>query len=180
MLSFGVPAVADAEATDDPARVRTVPTIDPERRESIDALGRELGRLSRSLIAWIGERTDYDVDAVLADPPSIVFARPGDRLAVAGAELSIKATTRGAYFSPGHVVVLVLPWYPELTHDRAALLHELAHAVQLTARDDWRCHAETEWEAYQLQRRWLAERGVTLTIDWLRVGILSRCPKPRS
>lgn len=145
-----------------------------EEKELIAAFDRAVVALSRTLLTWIGHETDYPVDALLADPPAFVFALVGDTLDFNGAELPVTATLHGAYVRASDAVVLVLPWHIDSLDDRSVLLHELVHAAQLSARD-WRCLDETEWEAYQLQRRWLAASGIDLQLDWILIGILSHC-----
>lgn len=131
--------------------------------------------LVSELLTWIGQASDYDVTEALADPPSVTFCPPGEIIAYEDTALRVGDDIRGAYDWPGRRVILVEPWDASRDRDVSVLLHELIHHVQLGARD-WECVGAPEWEAYKLQERWLAARGIDPEFDWLQIYMISRCP----
>ncbi|NND89337.1 MAG: hypothetical protein HKN42_00635 [Granulosicoccus sp.] len=143
--------------------------------EDPESFAVELEGLVSTMVEWIGDAGDYEVDHLIAAPPRIFFATVGEILDFGNGPLEIRPGLRGAYSDEIDTLVIVLPWSIDDQVSRSILLHELVHAVQASARD-WNCLAEQEWEAYQLQHRWLAEQGLDWTLDWLLVGIMSRCP----
>jgi len=130
--------------------------------------------LVAELLGWIGEATGYDVSAALADPPTIRFCAEGDAIPYPGEATLITPGQRGLYDYDMRRIHLVAPWRADRPRDVAVLLHELVHDVQFLNRP-WECPNATEWEAYKLYDRWLAERGIDTAIDWVQVYFWSRC-----
>lgn len=173
--SVAVAADGTAAASSAAAGGATAPAAPPpEDAALLDAYGQLLGRLARALVAWIGQASGLETEAVNADPPDILFVAPGDTVRLGRDVLEIPPRMRGAYQTNSETILLVLPWNIADPIDQSVLLHELAHVVQLAA-GGWRCDAETEWQAYELQQRWLAERGITIHLDWLAIGAASHC-----
>ncbi|MBN2906338.1 MAG: hypothetical protein JXJ18_06500 [Rhodobacteraceae bacterium] len=132
--------------------------------------------LVRDLLVWIGQATGYDVADSLASPPQIGFCQTGDWVDYEQTRVLVEEHLRAVYDWPNRRVLLVAPWAPDDPRDVSILLHELVHHVQLANRT-WECLQAPEWEAYKLQERWLAERGIEAGFDWLQIYFLSRCPR---
>jgi len=132
--------------------------------------------LVEELTRWIGDQTDYDISQTLEDPPDISFCDTGDVITYEGHDLLVDETLRAAYDLSDRHIFLVAPWQADNPEHVSALLHELIHDVQLLNRK-WDCLGAPEWEAYKLQEKWLAERGIDPGFDWLRIFFLSRCPR---
>jgi len=127
------------------------------------------------LVGWIARNTDYDVSLTYRSPPTISLCEPGDTVTYEGADLIVDPALRAAYDLRARRIHLVAPWSPENPFDVSVLLHELIHDVQLANRG-WDCIGAPELEAYWLQDKWLAERGIRPGFDWAAIRMLSRCP----
>lgn len=66
------------------------------------------------------------------------------------------------------------PWSARDPQDVAVLLHELVHHRQAGARHYY-CPGAQEPLAYELQRDWLAERGLETRINWIAVRLEAGC-----
>lgn len=132
--------------------------------------------LVAELVDWIARHTPYDVAMTREHPPTINLCESGSVIAYEGEDVVIEESLRAAYDLRSRTVHLILPWDPSDEFDRSVLLHELVHDVQYANRH-WYCRQEPEWEAYELQERWLAERGIESGFDWLHVYFLSKCPR---
>lgn len=142
--------------------------------------GHEADRLAdadlvRELVEWIGAHSDYDVSAVLADPPEVAFCEPGDRLSYEDTELVVEPHIRGIYDNRRATIRLVRPWNATDPRSVSTLLHELIHHVQWRE-GEWSCAQETEWEAYKLQEAFLNQHGLASGFDWMAIFMFSRCP----
>jgi len=67
-----------------------------------------------------------------------------------------------------------------LARQKSALLHELVHHVQRSNNMEMPCVAAYEWQAYDLQIKWLREQGVEdpyalIGINELGIYMLSVC-----
>jgi hypothetical protein len=127
------------------------------------------------LVGWIARNTDYDVSLTYRSPPAISLCEAGATIIYEGADLIVDPALRAAYDLRARRIHLVAPWSPENTFDVSVLLHELIHDVQLANRG-WDCIGAPEFEAYWLQDKWLAERGIRPGFDWAAIWMLSRCP----
>jgi hypothetical protein len=136
----------------------------------------EATELVSTLAEWIGAHTNYDVAPTLDDPPRLSFCRVGEIIKYDSSDLVVDASLRAAYDLSSRTIYLVLPWHPENIPDQSRLLHELVHDVQFANRQ-WACNQEPEREAYKLQDKWLAERGVKSNFNWLQILLLSECPR---
>ncbi|MEX5727288.1 hypothetical protein Ga0609869_000641 [Rhodovulum iodosum] len=134
------------------------------------------GALVQELLVWIGRATGYDVAESLARPPEIDFCSKGEWVDYEDARVLVDDQLRAVYDWPRRRVLIVRPWHADAPRDVSVLLHELVHHVQLLNRD-WECLQAPEWEAYKLQDRWLAERGIASGFDWLAIYFMSRCPR---
>jgi hypothetical protein len=131
-------------------------------------------KLVGTLLDWIAAETGYDVTPVRDDPPEITFCAVGDLIEYEDIAVHVGSDLHGLYDDIHRRIVLVRPWSPEDPRDRALLLHELTHRVQMANRE-WPCPQAPEWEAYQLQARYLAAHGIEAGFDWARIRTLSRC-----
>ena len=130
--------------------------------------------VSPELIAELHHWIDTATDLPVADAPaSIVFASSSDIAEPSEMAALIGGAPRGLYDQGTGTVTLVLPWSEENPQDVAVLLHELVHHRQMGRH--FYCEAAKEHAAYKLQRDWLAEQNVTLSVNWLAVVLASSC-----
>ncbi|RFP89826.1 hypothetical protein DZK27_05020 [Rhodobacteraceae bacterium 63075] len=131
---------------------------------SIDA------RLLDALHHWIDNATDLPA----ADKPAnIVFADPQD-LAQPGEMASmIGSHPRGLYEPATATITLVRPWSTDNLQDVAVLLHELVHHRQ--GGKHFYCEAAKEYDAYEVQKDWLAQRDLPLDVNWIGIVLASSC-----
>ncbi|KEO51212.1 DUF6647 family protein [Thioclava pacifica] len=125
------------------------------------------------LVEWIAEHSPYPADH--ANPPAIFLCRTGEVISYEGEEIIVDAELRAAYDFLNDRIFLVSPWSHQDPRHLSSLLHELVHRAQFNARD-WPCVGAAEPEAYRLQEKWLAERGVDAQFDWFEIYLNSRCP----
>ncbi|WP_212525349.1 DUF6647 family protein [Actibacterium sp. MT2.3-13A] len=157
----------------------SAPAADCPRPDRADALlppEMPSPALVAELILWIGEETGYDTAEALEAPPEILFCLTGEEIGVDDEDMLVEENMLGAYDLARGRVFLVRPWSEGDSRQVSVLLHELAHHVQFLNRG-FDCRQAAEWEAYQLQAKWLAERGVEPAFDWLHIYFLSRCPR---
>ncbi|MGC9368265.1 MAG: DUF6647 family protein [Paracoccaceae bacterium] len=148
----------------------------PEHAEPLAPPEAPAPELVEELIRWIGAETDYDIAGALADPPAVLFCLTGEAIDVDREHMLVEENMLGAYDLAQSRVFLVRPWSTDDTRQVSVLLHELVHHVQFRNRD-FECKQAAEWEAYQLQAKWLAERRVEPGFDWLHIYFMSRCPR---
>ena len=176
-LCLAVPAQAQTDMPGDsptivlPLEDCPIPPIAPLEDPALVPAG-----LVDTLLDWIAAQTDYDVSAVRADPPAITFCETGDLIEYEDIAVHVGSGLHGLYDDIARRIVLVRPWSAEEPRDRALLLHELTHRVQLANRA-WDCPQAPEWEAYKLQAAYLAQHGIDAGFDWLHIYMLSRCPR---
>ena len=121
-----------------------------------------LGQLAAKLLAAVASLTDYSVPA---DPPAVALVPHAQLERMACGE---PCRVYG-WFPPGETIYL--DQRLDLRHDPGAqsiLLHELVHYVQqksgtFPAGGDCKTWLAREWEAYDVQLRWLAERRAPKT-----------------
>ncbi len=128
------------------------------------------------LFDWIDRNTAYGPTPEGERLRAVRGCDVGEEIVYEGVVLVVPSELRAAYDHEEKVVYLVRPWSDRNPHDVATLLHELVHFRQFAARD-WPCPQATEWEAYKLQERWLAERGIDAGLDWVQILLLSRCKR---
>ena len=171
LLVLGLWTAAPALALE-PEEACPVPppvTSDPE---ALPVVSREI---LDQLVGWIAIHTSYDVSVTYRTPPAVTFCEVGDTVPYEDRNILIDETLRAAYDAQDRHIHIVLPWDGTRIYHRSVLLHELIHDVQLQNRE-WDCIGAPEWEAYQLQDKWLREHGVVHDFDWLVIYMLSRCP----
>ncbi len=130
--------------------------------------------LKIALIEWIGANSDYDVSAILADPPDVNFCEHGSTLVYQGKAIHFGDRLNGVYDETTEQICLAKPWNASNTKHRGVLLHELVHHVQYQSRK-WTCAKATEWEAYKLQEAWLLENGAQPGFNWTYILMVSSC-----
>lgn len=119
---------------------------------------------------WIDAATDLPVAKT---PASFVFAKTGDIAEPSEMAALIGGVPRGLYDQGTATITLVLPWSEDNPQDVAVLLHELIHHRQMGRH--FYCEAAKEHSAYKLQRDWLAEQNLALSVNWLAVVLASSC-----
>ena len=128
------------------------------------------------LVKWIGDHTDYNISKTLMEPPSVRFCDQDTQIYYEGEMVIVDPMLRAAYDMRDRHIYLVRPWKVSSAKDLSTLLHELIHDVQYLNRN-WPCKEKPEWEAYKLQEAWLSEQGVESEFNWLKIFMLSRCPR---
>ena len=166
---FITAAIPGASIADD------APLGDCEHAEEPSSRAEVPKDLINDLVSWIAMNTDYDVSLVYRMPPEIAFCEIGDIVPYEDADLLVEPALRAAYDLQSRRIHLVEPWSEERPYDVSVLLHELIHDVQLS-NHDWECVGAPEFEAYWLQDKWLAEKGIRPGFDWEVIRRLSRCP----
>ncbi len=128
------------------------------------------GALREELHKWIDTATDLPR---ASSPAKIVFAQPRNIVAPSELATLIGRAPRGLYDTAKGEITLILPWSARNPQDVSVLLHELVHHRQ--SGRHFYCEAAKEHSAYKLQRDWLAERGLTLDVNWIAVVLSSSC-----
>lgn len=136
----------------------------------------ELRPLVVNLLRWIGEHSDYKVDAFVKNPPKISFCACGDSVLYEGHRIVIHEAVKGVYDKRLRKITLVKPWTKKNLVNVSTLLHELVHFVQYQSRH-WPCWNATEWQAYKLQALWLKQHGVKPKFNWVQIYLWSSCRK---
>jgi len=126
------------------------------------------------LLSWIETHSPYRAGTLPL--PRVSFCDPGETIPYEGHEALVYPQLRAAYDLKADRIYLVRPWSVYDAHDLSVLLHELVHYLQFQAHS-WPCPQAAEWEAYQLQAAWLAEKGINAGFDWTQIGLMSRCPR---
>ncbi|WP_343116426.1 DUF6647 family protein [Ostreiculturibacter nitratireducens] len=164
-----------AQAIATPAAAQTPEChVDPQE-PPLPAAGTVDPALVRELTLWIGENSQYDVSALITEPPEVNFCHEGEHVHYGKAEFVVEQDMRAAYDPSARSIYLVLPWSAEAPRDRAVLVHELFHWVQLESRE-WPCYQALEIGAYGIQARYLREHGLTVDWDWFDIYLRARCP----
>lgn len=125
--------------------------------------------LVASLERWIDENTDLPP----ADRPARIQLGSSEDDLTGDAARLIGNRVRGLYDPDTGVITLMRPWDANNPVDVSVLLHELIHHRQ--SRRHYYCPAAREYPAYKLQARWLAERNLTLDVNWIGVVLASSC-----
>ncbi len=126
--------------------------------------------LTAELELWIDVATELPSAAV---PAKIVFADPQDIAEPSEMASLIGGRPRGMYDPDSGTITLVRPWSADNPQDVAVLLHELVHHRQ--ENEHYYCEMAKEHSAYHLQQEWLAERGLTLSVNWIAIVLASSC-----
>ena len=131
-----------------------------------------------SIQAGLIEELQYWIDTTTALPAAdtsatIVFVDARDLAKPSEMASMIGGTPRGLYDPDTGTISLVRPWSAENPQDVAVLLHELVHHRQ--GGKHFYCEAATEHAAYHVQKNWLAEREITLDVNWIAIVLASSC-----
>lgn len=133
--------------------------------------------LIAALAGWIALHTGLSV----GPPPHIEFVTPTTMTERAfGPGIAPSPLLRALYSQPTRIVYLRQEWDATSLRDRSELVHELVHHFQNIHKLQFRCAAEREKLAYDLQLAWLREQGVAdpyelLEINHFFVVMLSVC-----
>jgi len=124
---------------------------------------------------------DHWLDAESPYPPRTTAPRlrlisPQRARAMSNSGGRLGATRRGLYDPDTQTIFLVRPWSMRNQQDVSVLLHELTHHRQATARH-WYCPGQQELPAYRLQAAWLAERGESISINWIAASLAAGCTR---
>ena len=126
------------------------------------------------LIDWIVVRTGW----TKKENPTINLVPLVEFIAMCG-----NGQTKACFSRQGRIVFLPQTWDAKNLRDRAALLHELVHYLQVLNSIEAKCTAAYEKDAYRLTIDWLQQNSVLdpyelLNIDKFTIGIYSACPEP--
>lgn len=119
------------------------------------------------LTGWIALQTGLTpvespkIELVTQDTMSERAYGPG----VAGSPL-----LRALYSQPAGTVYLRKNWDAANLRDQSELLHELVHHFQNMHKLKYGCGAEREQLAYDLQLKWLREKGVADPYEFLEIN----------
>lgn len=137
-----------------------------------------MNELVLQLLAWIVAATGF----ALPPPPAVVLASSEQLTALAyGPGSPVSTDLRAMYDCDASTIYLRSDWNAASLRDRASLLHELVHHVQVANKVPARCPAERESLAYELTLKWLTEHGASdpyevLDIDPFTIRLLCKCP----
>ncbi|AXI56378.1 hypothetical protein C1J05_19370 [Sulfitobacter sp. JL08] len=131
-----------------------------------------------SIQAGLIEELHYWIDTTTVLPAAdtsatIVFVDAQDLAEPSEMASMIGSTPRGLYDPDTGTISLVRPWSAENPQDVAVLLHELVHHRQ--GGKHFYCEAAKEHAAYHVQKNWLAEREITLDVNWIAIVLASSC-----
>ena len=131
-----------------------------------------------SIQAGLIEELHYWIDTTTVLPAAdtsatIVFVDARDLAEPSEMASMIGSTPRGLYDPDTGTISLVRPWSADKPQDVAVLLHELVHHRQ--DGKHFYCEAAKEHAAYHVQKNWLAERELTLDVNWIAIVLASSC-----
>ena len=136
--------------------------------------GAETRSIQAELIEELHHWIDTTIDLPAADTSAtIVFADAKDVAEPSEMASMIGSKPRGIYDPDTGTITLVRPWSAENPQDVAVLLHELVHHRQ--GGKHFYCEAAKEHAAYNVQESWLAERELTLDVNWIAIVLASSC-----
>ena len=130
--------------------------------------------LVKELLVWIKKNSSYEAIPVTWILPQITFCECGDIIEYEGHSITIDESIKGLIDMQEYKIILVSPWNSANLRNVSTLLHELIHFVQYRSKT-WNCPREPEWEAYQLQAKWLKEQGIDNNFNWAQILIDSSC-----
>lgn len=123
--------------------------------------------LIAALAGWIALHTGLSAGT----PPHIEFVTPTTMAEHAfGPGIAPSPLLRALYSEPAATVYLRQEWDATSVRDRSELVHELVHHYQSVHKVQFRCAAERERLAYDLQLAWLREQGVGDPYDLLEIN----------
>jgi hypothetical protein len=136
-----------------------------------------MSELILALLTWIVGETGL----AMPPPPPVVMVSEEQMSELVSGSTDV-GDFRGLYSRDAGIVYLRDDWNPADLRNRASLLHELVHHVQVFNGVPARCPAERERQAYDLTLKWLREQGAVdpyavLNIDEFTIIIRSMCPE---
>lgn len=119
------------------------------------------------LTGWIALQTGLSP----AEPPQIELVTPNTMSERAfGPGVAASPLLRALYSQPANTVYLRKNWDAANLRDQSELLHELVHHFQNVHKLQYSCGAEREKLAYDLQIKWLREKGVADPYEFLEIN----------
>ncbi len=136
------------------------------------------GAEPRSIQAGLIDELNHWIDTTTAlpaadIPANIELVDSQDVIEPSEMASMIGSIPRGLYDPDTGTISLVRPWSAENPQDVAVLLHELVHHRQ--GGKHFYCEAAKEHAAYHVQKNWLAERELTLDVNWIAIVLASSC-----
>ncbi len=120
------------------------------------------------LAGWIALQTGLPATT---PPPQIAFVGSQSMAERAfGPGTSPSPLLRALYTQQTRTVYLREEWDPAKIRDRSELVHELVHHFQHVHNLPFKCAADRERLAYDLQLAWLREQGVADPYELLQVN----------
>lgn len=123
------------------------------------------------LMQWVNAKMGTRVTSL----PSIAVSR--ERMVALIGNPQRQAALARALYVPNQVVIDEAFWDPTNTRTVSFLVHELVHHAQLYNGRDYPCSNAKEWEAYNLQNLWLAERGMPPAVEQDWIATMATCEK---
>ena len=99
--------------------------------------------------------------------PLIRFVPYAELVSIFSGGKGTKYHVESLYSETDHTVYLPDSWRADNLRDRSILLHELVHHLQYLNKVKADCPSEYEWQAIDLQLKWLGEQGVDDPLDLL-------------
>lgn len=109
---------------------------------------------AKQLLPWVAQKTGYSADHVRV---TVLFAEPKVINAIA---FGPKYTDQTKINSVSSGATIFLPAWFELGKNDDILVHELTHVLQFENDAHFRCRAEQERQAYEVQSAFVDETGI--------------------
>lgn len=107
------------------------------------------------LMAWV----QREMGVTVPFPPQVIASRSRFSIILRRMSGAYAGRPQSAYI-PGTVVMDNTVWDPKEATQISLLVHELVHHVQMFIPSSyWPCSAAKESQAYDLQNKWLQQRG---------------------
>lgn len=184
-LALLLATTASAPCADKPAASHPAPSI--ERCADEDGAPTKVSKakarldpeIVADLIAWIDAKTGWHAHA----PPAIRFVPEAQlsKMFAAHSEQPKAVHIDALYSRQNDTIYLPTEWNANDVHDRATLLHELIHHLQVINKVEVTCPNVYEFQSYSLTIDWLRAQGVEKPLKLLHINdvvlfMLSQCP----
>lgn len=124
------------------------------------------------LMEWVEAQTGVKVPGL----PTVTAS--GTRLKTAMGLQGIQQARSMAAYIPGQVIINHVIWDRTSVRSTSYLVHELVHHAQFFSNKKYACNNEKEREAYEMQNKWLAERGEGPIVTERFIKDISSCDSP--